>query len=103
MVIVLVLTEFFDLHSLFFIFLFIFSLTIIFKIARCFCILSCHLNVFKDVWVVFLDFIKSHFSIVQLKVLLVFYWSLFKSVVNLSQTKEHKNQRNDQLDKKTDY
>ena len=58
--------------------------------TRGFCVLSGHLNIIKDIGMIFFNLVKSHLSIIELKILLVFYWSLLECIVNLSQAYKHK-------------
>lgn len=88
---ILFLGELFDLNVLFFISLFIFGLMCVFKIARRFGILSGHLDVVEDVGVVFLKLVESHLSIVEMKILFVFYGSFSKCIMDLSKAQKHQN------------
>ena len=63
----------------------------VFKIARRFGILSGYLDVVEDVGVVFLKLVESHLSIVELKILFVFYGGFFKCIMDLSKAQKHQN------------
>ena len=88
---ILIFRELLNLNGLLFISLFIFGLIWIFHIARRFCILPGYLDVVKNVGVVFLNFVESHLSIVELEIFLVFDGSFFKCIMDLSQAQKHHN------------